>query len=278
MRALFFGHLHTPSVRLLRAERRGKAARRHEGGAEAAEGGAARPAEGGGAAEGGGGEAGGVDAAMPVMYLSPSLTPRNPTPHSPAIRLYALAGARARGGADADAGAGTDGGGAGEAAWGVHEAWDHTLDLDESNARGGAVWREEPRAHGWRRSRGRRPPTCTGRAAALEERGVGPAHPRPGPTSLLGPCRLTAQLNLSSLRAADWRAWLLALHDDRAFVRHLSAQRCADEVEAPYAECKASVLCAMGELEDEPYKACLRRTSARAQPPPGWVQGVKRKP
>ena len=58
-----------------------------------------------------------------------------------------------------------------------------------------------------------------------------------------------SHLQLSSLRAEAWRAWLASLHDDAAFVRHLSAQRCADEVEAPYAQCKASALCAMGELD-----------------------------
>ena len=59
-----------------------------------------------------------------------------------------------------------------------------------------------------------------------------------------------SHLQLRSLRAEAWRSWLASLHDDAAFVRHLSAQRCADEVEAPYAQCKASALCAMGELED----------------------------
>ena len=87
-----------------------------------------------------------------------------------------------------------------------------------------------------------------------------------------------SHLQLSSLRAGAWRSWLASLHDDAAFVRHLSAQRCADEVEAPYAQCKASALCAMGELEDEAYLACIRRTSRRALPPPGWVQAVKRPP
>ena len=56
-----------------------------------------------------------------------------------------------------------------------------------------------------------------------------------------------SHLQLRSLRAEAWRSWLASLHDDAAFVRHLSAQRCADEVEAPYAQCKASALCAMGE-------------------------------
>ena len=59
-----------------------------------------------------------------------------------------------------------------------------------------------------------------------------------------------SHLQLRSPRAEAWRSWLARLHDDAAFVRHLSAQRCADEVEAPYAQCKASALCAMGELED----------------------------
>ena len=58
------------------------------------------------------------DEAMPVSDLSPSLTPRNPTPHPPAVRLYAL-------GAD---GAPVD-------------AWDHAIDLDASNAAGALAWR-----------------------------------------------------------------------------------------------------------------------------------------
>ena len=256
VRALFFGHLHTSSVRLLRAAPRGKAAR--HGGDSGGGGG------GGGSGGGGGGgdtvtavvaAAAGVAAGaagarageempveMPVMYLSPSLTPRNPTPHVPAVRLYALAAGKGEGegggGGEGAAGEGAAvaGEGAGRraarGAWEVSEAWDHALDIREIGA-GAAVWRVDS---------------------------------------------LRAQLNLSTLRAEAWRAWLGSLQDDAAFVRHLSAQRCADEVEAPYAECKASALCAMGELEDEAYLACLRRTSKRALPPPGWVQGVKRKP
>ena len=86
------------------------------------------------------------------------------------------------------------------------------------------------------------------------------------------------ELRLPSLRHAAWRAWLDGLRDDAAFVAYMPAQQCADEVEADYAKCKASALCAMGELEDEPYKTCLQRTRSQARPPPGWTQGVKRKP
>jgi hypothetical protein len=238
VRALFFGHLHTPSVRLLRAARRGKGDGKGGGGGGGG-GGKGDDGGGGGGGDGGGGGGGGrggdavaaADGAaaaaggtaagveMPVMYLSPSLTARNPTPHVPAVRLYALSGPGAAGRAE----------GVRARAWEVHEAWDHTLEISGDLP----VWRVES---------------------------------------------VSAQLNLSSLRPAAWRLWLDALRDDAAFVRHLSAQRCADEVEAPYAQCKASALCAMGELEDEAYLACIRRTSKRALPPPGWVQGVKQSP
>ena len=190
VRALLFGHLHSPSVRLLRAA--------PPGGADAAAAAAAAAAA----------------VAMPVMYLSPSLTARNPTPHPPAVRLYEL---------------GRDGGGR----WALTEAWDHSLDLDSSNARGAAAW------------------------------SVG---------------SVRDEFKLQSLSGAAWRAWLDGLRDDATFVKYHSAQRCADEVEADYGKCKGSVLCAMSELEDEPYKACLRSTRSTARPPPGWVQGVKRKP
>ena len=52
----------------------------------------------------------------------------------------------------------------------------------------------------------------------------------------------------------------------------------AEQVESAYGECKASALCAMAELEDEPYQACIRRTRREARPPLGWIEGVKRKP
>ena len=156
------------------------------------------------------------------MYLSPSLTARNPTPHVPAVRLYALAALSAPVAVHA-------GSARASRAWEVREAWDLALEI------GGdlPVWRV---------------------------------------------ASVRTQLNLSSLRPEAWRSWLDALHGDAAFVQHLSAQRCADEVEAPYAQCKASALCAMGELEDDAYLACIRRTSRRALPPPGWVQGVKQPP
>lgn len=175
------------------------------------------PTTKGGAAAAAGGTAAGVE--MPVMYLSPSLTARNPTPHVPAVRLYALSAPVAVHAGSARA----------SRAWEVREAWDLALEI------GGdlPVWRV---------------------------------------------ASVRTQLNLSSLRPEAWRSWLDALHGDAAFVQHLSAQRCADEVEAPYAQCKASALCAMGELEDDAYLACIRRTSRRALPPPGWVQGVKQPP
>ena len=47
-------------------------------------------------------------------------------------------------------------------------------------------------------------------------------------------------------------------------------ERCADEVEPGYAECKASELCAMRELEDDAYKACLADVRRDARPPAGW--------
>ena len=58
----------------------------------------------------------------------------------------------------------------------------------------------------------------------------------------------------------------------------MSAQRCADEVESDYAKCKASVICAMVELEPRAYSRCLARVRARAAAPPGWREAVKRQP
>ena len=85
-------------------------------------------------------------------------------------------------------------------------------------------------------------------------------------------------LGLASLGAGSWWRWLGALHDDAAFGAHMSGQRCADEVEPGYAECKGSELCAMRELEDDAYKACLADVRRDARPPAGWAPGTKRKP
>ena len=66
--------------------------------------------------------------------------------------------------------------------------------------------------------------------------------------------------------------------DDAAFARLLTPQRCADEIDADYAVCKASFLCAKLEPEPRPYEACLKRLRKRAVPPAGWSPAVKRQP
>jgi hypothetical protein len=92
--ALFCGHLHTGSVRLIRPTPSSSDEQD---------------------------QASGFD--MPVVHLSPSLTPRNPTPHMPAVRLYDLRAPTAHRGAV------------------LLDAFDETLDLDASNAAGSPVWR-----------------------------------------------------------------------------------------------------------------------------------------
>ena len=86
---------------------------------------------------------------------------------------------------------------------------------------------------------------------------------------------LTTRLGVSSLSAAELKGWVTGLRDDEAFGRHMSAQRCADEVDANFAKCKAAMLCAMQELEDERYVECSRKVVASAVPPTWWVEGVK---
>lgn len=78
--ALLFGHLHTPSIRLLPP---GPAQQQNRG-------------------------------PMPVAYVSPSLTLRNPTPHGGGVRRYML---RAEGGAGLTARYGAGGGGRGSSKW-----------------------------------------------------------------------------------------------------------------------------------------------------------------
>lgn len=68
------------------------------------------------------------------------------------------------------------------------------------------------------------------------------------------------------------------LSDDAAFGRLMPSQRCADEIEADYAVCKASMLCAMLEPEPQPYARCLRTVRRAAVPPRAWVQATKRAP
>ena len=201
--AMLFGHLHTSSVRLLRPTPRGS-----DDGTV----GGTEPA----------GRSSGTPAELPVMYLGPSLTPRNPTPHRGGVRLYTVDVSARRAGAR-EAG--------GHSVARVVDVVDHTFDLDASNAASRPVWHAES---------------------------------------------LQAAHNLSSLTHSAWSAWARSLHDDRAFVRHMSAQRCADEVEADYARCKASVLCALTELEESGYATCLADVRAHAIQPPGWVLATKR--
>ncbi len=187
--AMFFGHHHTSSVRLLSPR--------------------------GGGVEGGGRERRARVAACadcPVMYLGASLTPRNPTPHTPAVRLVELSaadGARPH----------------------LVDVTDHLLDVDASNLAAKPVWSSSSlrKAHG-----------------------------------------------LASLSYDAWAAWAARLERDAAFGAAMSPQRCADEIEPSYARCKAAAVCALTELEVDPYAACLRRVRAAAVAPAGWVPAVKR--
>jgi len=69
---------------------------------------------------------------MPVVYLSPSLTPRNPTPHAPAVRLYEVGKAAVSGAAS--------GAGARQPPLQVVDILEHSFDVDRSNARGAEQW------------------------------------------------------------------------------------------------------------------------------------------
>ena len=90
---------------------------------------------------------------------------------------------------------------------------------------------------------------------------------------------LRAWHNLSSLHYGAWRSWALRLRDDdAAFARLMSPQQCADEIDAAFAVCKASYLCAKLEPEARPYAVCLKRVRAQAVTPPGWSPAVKRAP
>lgn len=187
--ALLFGHLHTGSVRLLPPT----AAVSQTGQMDES---AVWP--------------------VPLMYLSPSLTPRNPTPHRPAVRLYEFREGQAKVPAE------------------LYDITELTFDLDGSNAARRPEWTETT---------------------------------------------LRKTHNLTSLSYESWRAWARQLQvDDAAFVRHVSAQRCADEIDSDYGMCKASYLCAVLEPEASPYAACLQRLRKSAVPPPGWKAAVKRQP
>mmetsp|Transcript_24685 Transcript_24685/g.56198 ORF Transcript_24685/g.56198 Transcript_24685/m.56198 type:complete len:243 (+) Transcript_24685:1011-1739(+) len=121
VRGQFFGHLHTGSIRLLNQGTLG------------------------------------TQGALPrVIYLSPSLTPRNPTPHMPAVRLYRLAPAPWAVGVistwtphldshgDVAVTAQSPHGVISGYAMGSHleivDAWDHVVDIDASNARQVISW------------------------------------------------------------------------------------------------------------------------------------------
>ena len=89
---------------------------------------------------------------------------------------------------------------------------------------------------------------------------------------------LRAAFNLSRLDHSAWTAWARSLRNDTKFAQLYSPQRCADEIEADYAKCKASALCALTELEPRPYAECLASVHAHAVPPPGWSPANKRQP
>ncbi|KOO22213.1 sphingomyelin acid-like 3b [Chrysochromulina tobinii] len=108
--AMLFGHLHTGSIRLLRPS---DGAAQHD----AAQHGAAQHDAGPAVGDAG-------SARLPVMYLSPSLTPRNPTPHLGGMRLYVLAPAPTR-----------------RAPLALRDIYEHAFDLDASNARKAPFWR-----------------------------------------------------------------------------------------------------------------------------------------
>ena len=193
--ALFFGHLHTGSVRLLEPP-------------------TSHLAE---------------EPESAVIHLSPSLTPRNPTPHMPAVRLYEFAAPAAHSRME------------------LLEVYEHRLDLDASNGRGGDSGAAEGRG-------GRR---LVWRASSLREE-----------------LNLTGRLS----SASTWRSWARRLLGDEAgFGALMTPQRCADEIEADYGRCKAAFLCAALEPQPQPYAACLRRTKS-ARPPEGWVPSTKRMP
>lgn len=244
--AAFFGHLHTGSVRLLRALGRRREStwasassvsvhvEAKDGFSEGASSLSEEPAEAVDPSRGGGwSREHGGGAWLPVMYLSPSLTPRNPTPHEPAVRLFTFGYTSTT---PHSAALVADARGArrhSEAELRVMSASDLVLDIDRSNARQAAQWSVR---------------------------------------------NVARELNLSALTPAAWASWADSLLDDAQFAQHMPAQRCADEVEPDYAKCKASVICAMVELEPRRYAKCINRVRASAIPPLGWREAEKRKP
>ena len=91
---------------------------------------------------------------------------------------------------------------------------------------------------------------------------------------------MRSELNLTGglSSASTWRRWASRLlGDNREFARLMTSQRCADEIDADFATCKASFLCAALEPQPEPYSSCLR-VAKFASPPEGWVRSAKRLP
>jgi hypothetical protein len=182
------------------------------------------------------------DADVPLMLLSPSLTPRNPTPHLPAVRLYTLATPTATRAARLDR---------------IEEL---TFDLDASNKEAGG-------------EAGTKAGTKAGGEAGGEGVELG-AHLRWSVASLAD------AYNLSDVGSPlAWGKWAHRLaHDDATFGMLMSPHACADQVESEYAVCKASVVCAMLEVEPRPYARCLQAVRSGARAPSGWVPAVKRAP
>lgn len=114
--AMLFGHLHTGSVRLLRPT----------AGEKTASWASDVPLDldrGSALAVGDYGDEEANDATMPVMYLSPSLTSRNPTPHRGGLRLYTLSSPPSR-----------------RQPLHLTDIDEYSFELDASNAQGKPLW------------------------------------------------------------------------------------------------------------------------------------------
>ena len=169
-------------------------------------------------------------AAVHTMYLSPSLTPRNP-PHDPGVRLYAYDRA------------------AGE----LRNYTDFTFDVRRANRRGEVRWAAEPALAPAGRSGG-----GGGGGGATKDLSLGLASlaPEEWHRALR---RLLASDGGASAHSAE------EIGRDDPFLRYMSAHRCAQEVYTdsvtspapPLRRCKLAVLCAMLHVEDEPYARCI---------------------
>ena len=169
-------------------------------------------------------------AAVHTMYLSPSLTPRNP-PHDPGVRLYAYDRA------------------AGE----LRNYTDFTFDVRRANRRGEVRWAAEPALAPAGGSGG-----GGGGGGATKDLSLGLASlaPEEWHRALR---RLLASDGGASAHSAE------EIGRDDPFLRYMSAHRCAQEVYTdsvtspapPLRRCKLAVLCAMLHVEDEPYARCI---------------------